>query len=211
MSLSIIDIVLALLVAYGFYLGFSNGIIKTFFSILSIVVGVMAAVRFSPKMTELLKTLFGQSSSLMHFVGIGATFLIAMLLLRMFARGLEGILESANINIVNQLAGGILLTGLFIFLYSWVLMFLDGARLLNDGTKKNSISYAFLQTVPDQAKDIWQDTSPAFRNFWNHTLDAFDKLDNIVEKTETLPEFKDLPDEEAESEPKPKENRGPSF
>lgn len=201
-GVSIIDIVLALIIAYGFYLGFARGIIQTVFSVLSIFFGVMAAIRFAPAVTRFLSDILDQDSGLMYFVGIGVSFLIMMIFIRTLAKGLESLLQAANINFINQMAGGILLAGFFTFLYSWVVMFCDNAHLISTKVKEESRSFALLQEVPDRAKNLYDVSSPTFKSFWDHTLDAFDKLDGIVETTEGNAEFRDLPDEDLDAIPR---------
>ena len=50
-----IDLLFVGIAVYGFYVGFSRGIIKTIISVVSIIVGIIAALRFAPKTTDLLK------------------------------------------------------------------------------------------------------------------------------------------------------------
>jgi membrane protein required for colicin V production len=192
-----IDLVLVLLLAYGTYLGFTNGIIKTFFSVISIVFGVLAVSHFSPAVSSALQALFNKHTPMMFLVAVLVTFLLTMIFLRTVARGLEGVLEAANINIINQLAGAVLISAMFIFLYSWVLFFMDKARMLNESTKEKSYSYQMLQNVPDYAKIAWTKSSPAFKEFWDRTLDAFDKVGNMVETDESAPTFRDMPEDDA--------------
>lgn len=199
-GISFIDIVLVVLIAYGIYLGFTNGIIKTFFSIISIIFGVLSVSHFAPAVSRALQSLFNEHSPLMFLVAVLVTFLSTMMILRMLARGLEGLMEAVNINIVNQLAGAVLLSGMFIFLYGWSLHFMNMARLLSANTKEESFSYSMLQNVPEITKTVWATSSPAFKDFWQHTLNAFDKLDNLVETDETSPRFRDMPEEELEQQ-----------
>ena len=76
----------------------------------------------------------------MFIAGFLLAFVLTMFLIRLFARGLEGLLERANINIVNQVAGGLLLSGLMILLYSVILWFGDKSHLIDDATKRQSLT-----------------------------------------------------------------------
>ncbi len=196
-----IDIIFLLTVVYGFYLGFSKGIIKTVFSVLALLLGLMAAFKFAPAMTDFLESAFNNNNPLMLIAGFLLTFVLTMVLIRMIARGLEGMLKTANINIINQLAGGMLLSGVLILLYSVILWFGDQATLINDEAKRGSMTYVYLEKFPAQAKEIAYKIQPVFQEFWNQSLDMMDRLEEMKPvQEETEPNIYDLPDEEDDSE-----------
>ncbi|MBK6949156.1 MAG: CvpA family protein [Haliscomenobacter sp.] len=98
----VIDIILVIVAVYGFYVGYTRGIIKTIFSVLAIAVGIIAALRFSPAVTDFLKQMFNETSPLMFVAGLILTFALTMMFLKLLGRGFEGLLEAANINVINQ-------------------------------------------------------------------------------------------------------------
>lgn len=189
----IIDIVFAIVAAYGFYLGFSKGIIKTVFTVLSVLFGLIAAFKFSPAMTDFLETTFS-SHPMMFLVGFLLSFVLTMVLIRMIARFLEGALQTANINIINQLAGGLLLTSLLVLMYSAIIWFADQTELI-ENEKKTSITYPYLRQYPEQVWKVAKALGPTLENFWDHSLDFFDKVEEMgIEKEDTKTEIIDLDD-----------------
>ena len=192
-----IDIILGITVLYGFYLGFSKGIISTIFGILSFVLGLMAAFKFAPGMTDFLERTFDNTNPLMFLAGFLLSFVIVMLIIRMIARGLEGALKTANINVINQLAGGILMAGILVLLYSVVIWFGDQAGMIDPKTKRESISYKYLEEFPTQAKGVAYKLQPVFQEFWNETMDMMDKLERMKPlQEESDPVIYDIPDDE---------------
>ncbi len=191
-----IDIIFVITMLYGFYLGFSKGIIKTVFTVLSIMFGLMAAFKFAPAMTDFLESAFSNNNPLMLIAGFLLSFVLTMVIIRMIARGLEGLLKTANINIINQLAGGILLSGVLILLYSVILWFGDQATLINKEAKSKSITYVYLEKFPSQAKGIAYKIQPVFQEFWNQSLDMMDRLEEMKVKEETEPNIYDIPEDE---------------
>lgn len=195
----VIDIIFAITLVYGFYLGFSKGIISTVFTILSLVFGLMAAFKFAPATTEFLKKAFNNTNPLMFLAGFLLSFVVVMILIRMIARGMEGLLKTANINIINQLAGGVLLGGVLLLLYSVIVWFGDQAHLIDDTTKRQSITYPYIETFPGEAKGIAYRFKPVFEEFWNSSLDMMDRLEEMsLEQTESQPTITNLPDDEEE-------------
>ncbi len=172
----IVDIVLLVVVGYGFYMGFSNGIIKTIFTILSIMFGILATVNFSSEMTDFLQGAFSTRSPIMPFVGILATFVIAMVILRLIGRQIENLFRSANINFINQLVGGVVMGFLFIVLYSVLVWFFMEAGLLDEQIAE-SRTYPYLKSVPARASVVWKQVSPSVQDFWFYLKDAFEQLD----------------------------------
>ena len=191
------------------YLGFSKGIIETFFSLISILFGVMAAFKFGPKVTEVLQTTFSNPSPLMFLAGIAITFTLTMVLIRMFAKGLEGILKTANINIINQIFGGALLSALMILVCSIGVWFADKSSMINNSTKQESLSYRYLEPFPGIVWEFGNKLKPTVQEFWAHSLDVFDRIEDLsVERTESNPSVYDIPDEDDRSEGrKPMENK----
>jgi membrane protein required for colicin V production len=178
----VIDIIFAIVVAYGFYLGFTKGIIKTIFTILSVLFGLTAAFKFGPMMTDFLETAFSSNNPLMFIAGFLLAFVLTMIVIRLFASGLEGILQSANINILNQVAGGILMGGILVLLYSAILWFADKSNLLNDSSKNQSLTYGILEQYPQQVWKLGGKLKPTFVDFWDHSIDFMDRLEDVGEK-----------------------------
>ncbi len=184
----VIDIIFVITLLYGFYLGFAKGIISAVFTILSLLFGLMAAFKFAPATTDFLEKAFNNNNPLMFLAGFLLSFVIVMVIIRMIARGLEGLLKTANINVINQLAGGVLLGGVLVLLLSVLIWFGDQAHLIDDLTKRKSVSYPYLKTFPSEAKSIAYRFKPMFEEFWNSSLDMMDKLEDMsVEQIESKP------------------------
>lgn len=193
----VIDIIFVITILYGFYLGFTKGIIQTVFTVLSIFFGMMAAFKFSHATTDFLEKAFNNQNPLMFLAGFLLSFVITMILIRMIARGLEGILKTANINIINKLAGGVLLGGVLVLLYSVLLWFGDQARLVNTQTKQTSVTYPYLEQFPPQARAIASRFEPVFQDFWNQSLDMMDNLEQMsLPREESKPNIYDIEDDE---------------
>ncbi len=183
----VIDILFALVVMYGFYLGFARGIISTVFTILSWTLGLMAALKFTPGMTLFLERSFDEDSPLMFVAGFCLSLFITMFILRTVARGLEGVLKTANINIINQMAGGVLLSGILILLYSFLLWFADAGRMIDADTKRKSMTYVYLEQFPDEVRELGTRLQPVFHDFWDQSIQMMDQLERMsIEQTEKI-------------------------
>lgn len=197
-----IDIVLLVVAGLGFMVGFSRGIIKTIFVILSYGLGIVAAIRFTPSMTNLLKQLTGEQSALMFIAGMILSFTITMLLIRLLARGLEGLLQTANVNIVNQAAGGALTASVAILVYAVLLNFIiasspQGEREITQG----SSTYTYIKGYPDLVWQVAKELKEPAQKFWDYAIDMMDQVENITERADSEDYFYDIEDDKRDSEP----------
>ncbi len=178
----IIDILFAAVLGYGLYVGFSNGIIKTVFTVLSIAIGILVMAHFYEQVTEILKDLFNYHNSMMMFAGMFVTFFVTMLLLRLIGRQVENIFKTAKINFLNQILGGVVMAGLFTVVFSIIVWFLVEARVLNDQTAESK-TYPILKEVPGKAKIAWARVSPAVTDLWHNMAQT---IEQVGSNTETI-------------------------
>jgi membrane protein required for colicin V production len=199
-----IDLVLGVFALWGFYLGFVRGIIKTVFTILSVIFGLMIAFRFGPQVTSVLERTLSDNA-LMFIAGFLLTFVLTMLFIRLFARVLEGALETANINFINQIIGGGFMAALTILLYSVLLWFGDRSHLIDDTTKNASVSYQYLEQYPELIWEWGGKARPIVEDFWDHSMEFMDRLEDAqMDRRESDPVIYDMPDDEEDARDRPR-------
>lgn len=181
----VIDIICVIFAGYGFYLGFSKGIIQTVFTVVSVLFGVMAAARFSPQVTDFLQSAFSYEHALMFIAGILLTFVGTMVIIRLLAASIESVLESANINIINQVIGGIVMTVLMVGLYSVLVLFAEKAHVIDKATQDTSYTYPMLEALPEQMDFASKKIKPILEDFWDYSILFMDKIEREVEKNES--------------------------
>ncbi len=178
-----IDIILIIFVIYGFWVGFSRGIIGTVFTILSYLFGILAAMKLSPSVTRLLEEQF-YASPLMFIAGFLLTFIGTMMLLRLIGRTIEGVLQSININIINQVLGGALAAGFMILIFSFLLKFAVASNIVADKTMNDSMSYPFVKEFPDAMKVVYDKAKPVLLTFWDESSEFMDRVENMTQTTD---------------------------
>jgi membrane protein required for colicin V production len=189
----IIDLLFLASAIYGLYIGFTRGIIKTVFTVLSVVFGLIIAFRFSPDVTEFLATALASDNALMFIAGFILTFVISMVIIRTFARALESGFRSANINVLNQAAGAVVTAAITTLVFSTLLWFGDQAHLIKEESKRESMSYSFLERYPQSVWKIAGKLKPTLVKFWGKSMEFFDKIEGQrIERTESEPNIYDL-------------------
>lgn len=192
----VLDLMFFVFAALGFWMGFSRGIISTVFSVFSYFFGAIVAIKFSDGMTKFLQTTFNDDSPLYYLAGLLLSFVLAMFLIRMIARGLENVLKAGNVNTINQLMGGALLSAVMTVLFSFLVQFGNEARMIEPKTKAESMTYQYVEILPSKAMVVIGQITPLFKQLWNNTMDVLDNVkSNSIEKSESNPNVYDIPDD----------------
>ncbi|MBP7184036.1 MAG: CvpA family protein [Saprospiraceae bacterium] len=164
-----IDLLCLLVGGYGFYWGFSRGIIQTVFNVVSYILGLLIAFKFTSMTSEMMSTLLNYNSPFLFF----GSFILLMFLciagIRLLSRGLENSLDFVNAGILNQIAGGILSGGLLVLVFSSFVWFADKANLITYEQKMKSRTYEYLLPLPEKAKQVGAFFLPVVENFWQET------------------------------------------
>ena len=167
-----IDIVFALVAAYGFYWGYSRGIIGAVVSIAAVVLGFVLAVRFSAEVTDLLADLFNTPpTGAMPLVGFVVTFAMVLLALRLLVTTVERLLSTLRINFLNKAAGGLAAALLAVFVLSLAMLSINSAGLVSREAKADSVTYASLVAFPAQVQGAFRQSKPTLERI----KDAGDK------------------------------------
>ena len=172
-----IDILCLILVGSAFYLGYSKGIIKSLFGIISIVIAFLISLKFSFLFIGLIEQFMNSDPRLNIVLGFVFTFLLVMIGIRLIGQGFEKILEAAHINLINKLAGGFLSGLITLILFSSIVLFMDRIKLIKASTKSDSHTYTYLEAVPEKSKWIINMAKPIFSEFWEKTQKALEKVD----------------------------------
>ena len=197
----VIDAILAIVAAWGFYIGFSRGIIKTVFTVVSYAFGVMAVIKFGRPATNFLKETFNSNEAYMFIPGYLLAFFLTMLVIRLIGRSLEGLLETAQINIINQVAGGVLFASLNVLVYSVLLWFGVNSHIVSQEAVGGSQSYVYLEKFPGKMRQVWDTVAPSFKQFWDNSVEDMDRIKEKMEvkRTESEPVIRDFDDEPTSS------------
>ncbi|SER07712.1 CvpA family protein [Neolewinella agarilytica] len=180
-----IDIICLIFLAYGFWIGYSKGIIATVLTLASYVFGILAAMKFGPIMGDVLYEWFPVITTGGSFLlGFILVFFLTLVLFKIVSRGLTGFLETVNINFINQILGGILSGLFFTFIFSGLVYFGDRSRIISDEVRTTSITYQPLSQIRMAVWEQGKSLYPVFRDFYDKAVDAMDRLSESVDKDE---------------------------
>jgi len=172
----ILDVVVALVLAYAFYSGFSKGIIGTVFAIISILVGILAAMKLSELVIPVLEKAINLNPFIISIIAFALTFIISIALIRFIGKKIEDVFEFANINFINKILGGVALTLLFAILIGHGYKGLSNIDMITEEQREASVTYPILEPLPGITKPITDIFAPMVKTFWEKVGDTMEDI-----------------------------------
>lgn len=105
--MSIVDIVLAALILFGFIRGLFKGFFVEVASLLALVLGVFGAIHFSYFASEFLEPKVDWDEKTMNIVAFAITFVVIVLAIGLAGKALTKLANFAALGLINKLAGGV--------------------------------------------------------------------------------------------------------
>ena len=171
-----IDILSAIIISLGAYLGYKRGLIKTVFDTLSLIIGIVAALKLSPITISFLQKVLKINPSITFVIGIALTFIAVMYAIRFIGAKLEQMLTLININFINKAAGGVLQGLFFATILAMTIGLFNKLNLISQETKDTSVTYVHLEKVPKISEGLLNTLKPVFSNFWDLTMETVDDI-----------------------------------
>lgn len=181
-----IDIGFIAFFAYGFWQGYSRGIISTVLNLALYIFGFVLAFKLSSTTSKILQGMFHSDNPTMFLAAFLVNLLIIMLIVRQVARGLEGAMRMAYLGMINKVAGGVAMGTFLTVVYSVLVWFGVKVHFINELTIKDSRTHSFLEPIPTKAKEFAIGMKPFALDVWNAWDKWTDDLNQYgVERTET--------------------------
>lgn len=181
----VIDVIFFAVFIYTFHTGFSRGIIKTVFVGVSVMVGFVAALKFSPFLVPFIGQAINIEGTVLSITAFAMTFFFVMMVIRLLASVMENVVEAANLELVNKFAGGALFSILGVLVYSGILIFANKAHLLTPETLEASAFYPSLERFPSKVANIAQSIFPFITELWDSTVHSMSNAKDALENVDT--------------------------
>ena len=101
-----LDIILCVLLVFAFYKGVVNGLFVELASLISLIVGIYFAVKFSSFIKHILMGFVKWNPSTIQMVAFVLTFIIVVIAINILGKFLTGIANFAFLGWLNKLGGG---------------------------------------------------------------------------------------------------------
>lgn len=104
--MSFLDIVLGCLLVYGLYKGFRNGLFVELASLVSLLLGIYIAIKFSDFTKGILSGYVHWNPKTIQIIAFLLTFILVIIGIALLAKFLTGMADFAQLGLGNKLGGG---------------------------------------------------------------------------------------------------------
>jgi membrane protein required for colicin V production len=172
----IIDTLVFGLLAVAVYKGYTKGLIVAVFSFLGLVVGLLAAVKFSAIVAGWLGTQVGTAKQWVPTLSFAIVFIAAVFLVRQGAAVVQKLVQMALLGWVNRI-GGILFFGLlYMAIISVFLFYTTQLQFFSADTIAQSKTYSIVQPYGPAVIDGFGYVVPIFKNLFIQLQDFFEAV-----------------------------------
>ena len=120
-----LDIIIGLIFFYGLFKGFTRGLIIEAASLLSIIIGILGALTFTPIIESLLSYFLSDEKLPSSIILFAASLILIVLGVNIFARNLTKLIKFVSLGGINKVLGGIFGVSKYILLISILVVFVD--------------------------------------------------------------------------------------
>jgi len=126
-----IDIFFIVMVTFGFYFGYTFGLMKVGLMVISLSFAILAAMAFTPMTTNLIVDTFHVESVFLPFASFLVTLLVVLMLARIMTKLIEETADKKRFDKISQVIGGFVMSLVFTILYSVLITFFGQAKVVD--------------------------------------------------------------------------------
>lgn len=167
-----IDVLVAVTLAFAAFKGFTRGLIVALFSFIGVIVGLAAAMKLSVVLATYFSThgMQGKWVTLISFVLVMFT---VSLLIRWLARLIQKSMEFVMLGWLNRLGGVAFYALLYLMLLSVFLFYATRIGLLSDVTVASSLTYPYVEPLGPYVIENLGKVVPVFKGMFQNLSEFF--------------------------------------
>lgn len=170
----LIDVIAFAFLLLALFKGLRKGLIVALFSFLALFIGLAAALKLSAAVAQYIGGNVTVSQRWLPFIAFLLVFMIVVLLVRLGAKLLQGLVQTMMLGWANRL-GGVLFYGLiYFFIYSVLLFYATQLNLLKPATVQSSTTYNWIEPYAPRLLSWLGAVVPFFKNTFADLLHFFD-------------------------------------
>jgi membrane protein required for colicin V production len=145
MSTNIFDLIIAGVLIWSAYKGFSKGIISAAATLIALLVGVWGAVQFSNITSSYLTGVINVDEKVLGIIAFALTFILIVIGVHFVAKAIEGLANAVALGFINKLFGAVFGVMKTAFIISIILVFVNtinnSFHFLSNKFKEESVLY----------------------------------------------------------------------
>lgn len=172
-----IDIIFFFLVLMAVFKGYRQGFIVAVFSVIALLVGLVAAMKLSVVVSSYLASSTNISARWLPVLSFSLVFLAAATLVRFASALVQKLAEAVMLGWLNRLAGMALYVAIYTIVFSVVLFYADKIHVLKASVLASSVTYPFIRPCGPAVIDSIGYVIPFFRDMFHELEGFFTKID----------------------------------
>jgi membrane protein required for colicin V production len=170
----LLDLIYAVIIVLAILKGYQRGLIVGLFSLVAVIIGLAAAMKFSVVAAGYIGKAVKISQQWLPVISFAVVFLVIVLLIRLGARAIEKVVETVMLGWVNKIGGIIFYAALYTIVFSVLLFYAEQMKLLRPETISKSVTYSFIQPWGPKAINGFGSIIPVFKDMFGELEHFFD-------------------------------------
>jgi membrane protein required for colicin V production len=172
----IIDILILVALIIAVIKGYQKGIIVAVFSVLALIIGLAAAMKFSTLVAGYIGKSVKISDQWLPVISFVAVFLVVVALVRLGAGLIQKSVQFVMLGWANRLGGILFYAVLYILIFSIIIFYAEQMDLLKPETKGASLTYSYIQPWGPIVIEGIGKVIPLFQGMFEDLQDFFGKV-----------------------------------
>ena len=168
----LLDIVFAIVLVLAIVKGYQRGLVVGLFSLVSVIIGLAAAVKLSTAVAGYIGEAVKVSEEWLPVIAFAAVFIVVVILIRLGANAIEKAVEVVMLGWLNKLAGILLYVIIYTLVFSVLIFYAEQIKLIQPATIEKSVTYSYIQPWGPKVIDGLGSVVPFFRDMFDE-LSAF--------------------------------------
>lgn len=176
----IIDVFIILILILATIKGYQRGLIVALFSMVGLIVGLAAAMKFSTLVAGYLGEAVKVSEQWLPLISFAVVFLVVVLLVRWGALLMQKSVQFVMLGWINRLGGILLFAAVYILIFSVVIFYTDQMDLIEVQTKQASVTYPYVQPWGPKVIEGFGKIIPLFKGMFTELQEFFGNISHQV-------------------------------
>lgn len=176
----IIDLILGIIILIAIFKGYQRGLIIGLFSLVSVIIGLAAAMKLSTVVAGYIGEAVNVSDEWLPVISFAIVFIVVVLLIRLGANAIERTVEVVMLGWLNKLGGIIFYVAIYTVVFSVLLFYAEQVNLVRSETIEKSISYSYVQPWGPRVINSVGSIVPLFRDMFAELERFFENVSKEI-------------------------------
>jgi membrane protein required for colicin V production len=172
----LLDLIYAVIIILAIFQGYRRGLIVGLFSLVAVIIGLAAAMKFSIVAGKYIGKVIKISDQWLPIISFAVVFLVVVLLIRLLAKTIEKAIQIAMLGWINRIGGVIFYIAIYTLVFSVLLFYAEQMKLLQPDTINKSVTYSFVQPWGPKAINGFGSIIPVFKDMFGELEEFFDGI-----------------------------------